>query len=115
MIPTAALSAVRAAGGTVMLLAPDAVCRLYGQPPTSGARAVVRVLGGRHVVQAAVTLARPDRLTVGGGALVDLGHAASAVLWAALAREHRRPGLTSASAATLLAVAAGRVLRDLPR
>lgn len=109
------LSAVRAAAGTAMLLAPGAVCRAYGQHPAPTAQAVVRVLGTRHVVQAAVTLARPDRLTVGGGALVDLAHAASAVLWAGLARDHRRPGLTSATAATLLAVAAGRVLRDLDR
>ena len=114
MTPTTALSAVRATGGAVMLLAPGTVCRLYGQPPTPAAQGVVRVLGARHVVQAAVTLARPDRLVVGGGALVDLAHAASAVVWAALAREHRRPGLTSAAAATVLAAAARRALPRRP-
>ena len=60
---------------------------------------VVRVLGGRHVGQAAVTTARPSRWVAWLGAGADLLHGLTALLYAASGRSRRRAGLTSAGVA----------------
>ena len=83
---------VRAAAGALMLARPDTVADAYGSPPTPVAQAVVRVLGGRHAVQAALTYAFPGPPVPALGALVDVTHALTAVAWAATAPSRRRPG-----------------------
>jgi hypothetical protein len=68
-----AFSPTRAAYGAVLLCAPGAVIsRCTGQPASTRARAVVRVLGSRHLVQAAMTVRAPSALVLRAGAQVDL-------------------------------------------
>jgi hypothetical protein len=102
---------VRAAAGALMLAGPGAVARAYGAPPTPVALAVVRVLGARHALQAALTYAFPGPPVPALGALVDLSHALTAVAWAATSPSRRRPGLTSAVMALLLAAGGGQAYR----
>jgi hypothetical protein len=65
-----------------------------------------RVLGGRLLVQGALTVVRGgDELTHGAGAGVDVLHAASMVGLAAVSRRWRRRALVSAAVATAFAVA----------
>ena len=75
-------------------------------------RSVVRVLAGRQVIQAAVTLARPSRRVVGAGAVVDALHSLSMVGLAARGPEHRRGGLTEAATAGALAAAGALMSLD---
>jgi hypothetical protein len=102
---------LRAAAGALMLARPGTVARAYGSPPTPVAQAVVRVLGGRHAVQAALTYAFPGPPVPALGALVDATHALTAVTWAATSPSRRRPGLTSAAMALLLAAGGARAYR----
>lgn len=97
--------AARAAYGIALLCAPDRALRLCtGLPPSPRACRVVRVLGARHVAQAALTTAAgPAGLAL--GALVDGAHAASMLLLAAADRQMRPAGLSDATAALLFAAA----------
>ena len=88
---------VRAAYGTVLLLAPARVLQLYGGPPDdSEAKAVARVLGARHILQAIMTKGgKFSRL----GAVVDGVHAATMFALAAASAEYGRPALIDGSVA----------------
>ncbi|MGT2462601.1 hypothetical protein [Sinomonas atrocyanea] len=101
------LETVRAAYGVTELLAPGAVERLLlGHAPDERARRVIRVLGGRHLLQALVT-ARGGRTLhrLGGG--VDVIHA---VTMAALAgADPRRRRAAAVNAAIALVFAAGEL------
>ena len=69
---------VRAAYGVVLLCAPGAAIRLCtGQPAGSRARAVTRLLGARHLVQAALTAGMPNAVMLAVGAQIDVAHSAS--------------------------------------
>jgi len=101
MVPLA-----RAAYGTALLCAPGpliGVCT--GQAPSPRARRVARVLGLRHLAQAAVTAWAPGPEVADVGAVIDLLHAASMFALAAADQSLRRAELTDALAATALAVA----------
>jgi hypothetical protein len=99
------LEVVRAAYGMCELIAPDFVSvRLLGEAPDGRARAVVRILGARHLVQAALT-AHAGRTGRRLGGSVDAVHAASMLVLAALDGSHRRSA--AANAALALAFAAG--------
>ena len=100
-----AFPAVRAAYGMALLCVPGRALRLAtGQPPSPRARQIVRVLGARHVAQAAVTAnAGSAGLTL--GAMLDGAHASSMLLLAATDRRMRSAGLSDATAALLFAVA----------
>jgi hypothetical protein len=76
-----------------------------GQPPSPRARRVARVLGLRHVAQAAVTAWAPERKVIAAGTAIDLCHAASMFAVAAARTPLRRAELTDALVATTLAVA----------
>lgn len=103
------LTDARAVWGAALLLAPRAVlavvARGRAQAPVP---AVARVLGARHLVQAAVV--RTDRPAgwVLAGAAVDAAHAASMVALAALRPDVRRPAAASALVAGSLALAGAR-------
>ncbi len=99
------LPAVRAAYGIVLLCAPGRALELVtGVPPSPRARRIVRVLGARHVVQAAMTAnAGSAGLTL--GAMVDGAHASSMLLLAGADRRMRPAGLSDATAALLFAAA----------
>lgn len=101
---------VRAAWGVGVLAFPDHGLRLLGHPRSPGARLVLRILGLRDAVQAAVELARPTVPVLATGVVVDLLHAGTGIAYATSARDRRRPGATSAGL-SVLAAAAGLVAR----
>lgn len=71
----------------------------------TGGRRVVRVLGVRQVVQAALTGRTPTRAVLWLGAEVDSAHAASMVGLAVCSRRYRRAALGDAAVAGTLAAA----------
>lgn len=95
------LEALRALYGLVELAAPDAVtAALLGRAPDHRMRVVIRILGARHVAQAALTLAAPRAMHRVGG-VVDLLHAGSMVGLAVLDPRRRRAAALNAVIATL--------------
>ncbi len=99
-----AFSLTRAAYGAVLLCAPGAVIsRCTGQPASTRTRAVVRVLGSRHLIQAAVTARAPSNLVLRAGALVDVAHAASMLALGAVGQPLRRAPLADGLVAAIFA------------
>jgi hypothetical protein len=95
----------RAGYGAAVLCAPGPVIRACtGRTPSRAARRVARVVGLRHLIQAAITIWAPAPEVVAVGVLVDLTHAASMLGFAAVNRPLARAELTDALAATVLAV-----------
>lgn len=72
-------------------------------------RSVLEVLAGRHLLQLALTLAKPTRKVVAAGATVDALHSLSMVGLASVSPRHRRGAITDAAVAGGLA-AAGALL-----
>lgn len=106
--PRLVVSLARAGYGAALLCAPGPMIGFCtGQPPSPRARRVARVLGIRHLGQAAVMAwARgPEMIAVGGA--IDLTHAASMLALAIVNRPLRRAELADALAAATLAVAGG--------
>jgi hypothetical protein len=64
---------------------------------------VVRVLGSRHLLQAAVTARAPSNLVLRAGAQVDLAHAASMLALGAVGRPLRRAPLADGLVAAIFA------------
>jgi hypothetical protein len=97
---------VRAAYGVALLCAPGTAIRLCtGQAAGSRARAVTRLLGARHLVQAALTAGMPNAVMLAVGAQIDLVHSASMLALAAADPPLRRAGLADGiTAATFAAV-----------
>jgi hypothetical protein len=92
---------VRAGWGLSMLLAPDVVVsRLGAASPDRATRAVARVLGMRHVAQAALTLAVPSQRVLRWGGYADLAHATTGLALAAADPRYRRAALIDATIAT---------------
>jgi hypothetical protein len=104
--PTA-LAAVRACYGAALLLAPGPLIRICtGCRADSRVRLTARVLGARHLVQAALTAgAGPAAGGLAASAAVDLMHAASMAGLAAASHSLRRTALTDAMLETALAAA----------
>jgi hypothetical protein len=104
---TWAASAVRAGYGAALLLAPERLLKLGTRPPIpASAVAVARVLGARHLLQSAVTVAAPTGRIVDVGAAVDALHGGSQVGLAAVSPRWRSVALADAAFAALLAAAA---------
>src|SRR5262249_16849979 len=99
------LRAARACYGGILLLAPGPAIRLCTRGPASPrAQNVTRVLGVRHLVQAALTAgAPPGPARLGLGGAVDLTHATSMVGLALVDRTVRRATLVDAAIEALLA------------
>jgi hypothetical protein len=96
----------RAGYGAALLCAPGPMIGVVtGKPPSRRARRVARVLGVRHLIQAAVTAFNPGPEVVALGVVVDLLHAASMFAFAAVVPDLRDAELVDALAATALAVA----------
>jgi hypothetical protein len=96
----------RASYGAALLCAPGPIIGVVtGQPPSPSARQVARLLGARHLTQAAVTAVNAGPEVVALGTVVDLLHAASMFAFAAVVPDLRRAELADALAATALAVA----------
>ena len=96
----------RAGYGAALLCVPGPMIGVVtGKPPSRRARQVARVLGVRHLAQAAVTALNPGPEVVAVGVVVDLLHAASMFAFAAVVPDLRDAELADALAATALAVA----------
>lgn len=98
---TAPLSlAVRIAWGTALIVAPGPVLRLMGGIDEGRVpRRLIRALGARHLLQAAVERKSGHRVRqIGVG--VDLAHATTDVLFACIDRRWTRPALTDAAITT---------------
>jgi hypothetical protein len=98
LVRTSALT--RVIWGATLLAAPHLVLRLLGGRRTRLARAVLRTLGARQVLQAMVTAARPTRVVLVGGAGLDGLHALTALALAAVDPSQVRIGVTDAGIAT---------------
>jgi hypothetical protein len=105
--PTAAgraLQLARVGYGTALVLAPGvAIFLATGRPPGRRARRVARLLGARHLVQAALTALAPLPEVFTMGALADALHAASMVVLATVDRSARKIALTDALAEAVFA------------
>ncbi len=113
--PAHVLLVLRSIWGAALLTSPRRVAdalrlQLSDTAPGGG---VIRVLGGRHVGQAAVTAARPTAPVMAVGAAVDGLHALTALGWGAADRSHRRAGLTDAGLAAGFGVAGALVARRM--
>ncbi len=103
-----AATSVPAAAGAVLLTRPRQVLRLVAPGEPEPPLAVVRVLGGRLVVQHLLVALRPTRRRLLAGAVVDALHAGSMVPTAALWPAHRRQAIASGAlgaASALVALA----------
>lgn len=99
------LETLRVLYGLLELVSPDtSSIATLGRKPDPRMRAIIRVLGARHVAQALLTIAKPSTMHRLGGT-VDLIHAASMVGLAALDRKRRSAAAVSAGAATFFGVA----------
>ncbi|MEU8264025.1 hypothetical protein AB0C02_25810 [Micromonospora sp. NPDC048999] len=88
----------RLAWGATLVVAPRRVLSRWGHP--SGlAVGTLRVLGVRHLAQAAMTLRRPVPAVLVAGAAADLLHATSALALAAVDRRQRRLALLDSAIA----------------
>jgi hypothetical protein len=92
-----ALQIVRATYGAALVLVPGPAIRLAtGRLPSRRACRVARVLGTRHLIQAALTAAAPEPAVLALGGQVDTVHTASMLLLAAVSPVGRRAALTDA-------------------
>jgi hypothetical protein len=95
------LEAARALYGAGLLLAPSqALARLARSPLDRSAVIVARVLGARHLLQAAILWARPVPQWQLSGAAVDAAHAASMLAVTRLSRRPTRRRLAARDART---------------
>ena len=111
--PGSLLQVVRAGYGGALLIVPGPVIRLAtGRPAGARARAVARVLGARHLLQAALTTAAASSAgSLGVGAVVDLAHAASMAALGLADRQVRRLTLSDALVESTFAAAGASAAR----
>lgn len=94
---------VRGTYGAVLCVAPGTLIRLAGGRPNARTCGIGRVLGARHLAQAALSAARPTPAVLVLGAEVDLLHSASMLALGILDAPRRRIGLTDAVVAAAFA------------
>ena len=101
-----ALQLIRAAYGSALILRPGPAIQLAtGRLPSRRACLVARVLGARHLAQAALTALVPQPETFAAGGGIDAVHATSMLLLAAASKPERRAALADALAETAFAAA----------
>jgi hypothetical protein len=111
-----ALQLIRIGYGMVLVLAPGPAIRLATRrPPSPRTCRVARVLGARHLIQAALTAIAPQPAAFAMGSQVDAVHAGSMLLLAADSRAARRAALTDALTEAALAAAGWAASRPLSR
>ena len=111
--PMAALIGLRVVAGAALLIAPGTVLGdLPHQEVKGAARAFARILGARHLVEAAVLMRDHTHRWVLLGAGVDAVHAATMVALAVARPDERRLALTNAVTAGALAGAGVMASRD---
>jgi hypothetical protein len=99
--PTAA---IRGAWGMLLVTAPAEVAGVLHLHRSRQVRSVLRLLGLRHLVQAAITGATSSRKVTWASVVVDASHGLSALAYGASAPHRRRAGLSLAAVATAFAV-----------
>jgi hypothetical protein len=104
-------AAATAAAGAVTLFRPHTAARLVSRAGSTPDAAVVRILGGRQLLQGTAVLIRPAPALVIGALAVDALHATSMVAAALIWPGYRRAALTSAA----VAVAGALILRGALR
>ncbi len=101
----------RAGWGAAMLIAPKVVLeRVHHIEIDTKSVFIARVLGARHLTQAALSGVNPSPEVLAMGVWVDVAHASTAVTLAVVDRTRARAGLTDAAVAGLWA---GAGYRDL--
>lgn len=101
LVPRVLFPAARACYGAALLCAPGLALGLCtGRAASQRARAVVRILGARHLAQAALTLWRPSPAVLLSGAGIDACHAASMLALAVADPQLRTAGIADCAAAT---------------
>ena len=97
---------IRGLWGAALIVVPGRILTDVHHGPAGGVDvAVARVLGVRHLAQAAFTVTSAGRELLFLGTLADLAHAASALGLAAVDPTRRRAGLTESAIAAGFAVA----------
>jgi hypothetical protein len=91
--------------GLALLAAPDRVLTACGGEDDRRARIVVRILGARHLIEAAVLVRYETAPVAFAGAAVDGIHAATALAFGAVDRERRRMALINAAMALFFTAA----------
>jgi hypothetical protein len=115
LIPRLLFPAARGCYGAALLFAPGLALGLCtGVASSPRARAVVRILGARHLAQAVLTLWQPRRKVLAAGAGIDGCHAASMLVLAAADPSLRRAGLADAVAATAFTAAGAAIAGARP-
>jgi hypothetical protein len=110
----ALLLGTRVGYGAALVVAPGASIQLAtGRSPGRRTRRVARVLGARHLVQAALSALAPQPSVLAVGAAADALHAASMLLLALADRGARRVALTDALAEVLFAAIGLSSARDI--
>ncbi len=103
--PPALLVGLHLCVGAPLLIAPGTLLgNLPNERVDRRARGLARVLGARHLAEAAILAARHTHDWIRAGAAVDATHAASMLLLAWLRPAQRELALSSAAGATLLAL-----------
>ena len=116
MMPTVnRFATLRLGYAALLLAAPDLLIQLStGYPSDRAARAVTRLLGGRHLIQGILTISTPSTPMLAFGAGADVAHALSMLALAMLNRRRGRAELTDAAVAATLATA-GAILATRAR
>jgi hypothetical protein len=108
------IGAANLALGIMLVTRPEEVASAVADDSVPDA-AVIRLLGGRYILQGSAQLARPNAAVLGTSVLVDGLHAASMFGLAAYRADYRRPALFSAAAATGAATVTALAVRHLRR
>jgi hypothetical protein len=99
-----ATAVLRAGWAGALLLVPGRLLRIPGPAPVPAAAVVVaRVLGARHLLQAAVSVAVPTGSVAGLGAVVDTVHTGTCLVLAAAWPRWRHAALLDAAVESGLA------------
>ncbi len=94
------LEVARAAWGAALLIGPGFVLEhVHGVRADSRSIAVARVLGARHVAQAALSGIRPTPAALALGVWADAAHAGTGLIFAAADRARARAALIDAAVA----------------
>ena len=97
---------LRGAWGAALLVAPDRILSaIHGFHVDTKSRVIARILGARHLTQAALSGFRPSPEVLSMGAWVDTVRALTALGLAVVDRDRARAGLTDTAIAGLWATA----------
>lgn len=105
-----ALGAATAVMGGAFLIWPHVLANRFSGGRSAPDNAIVRVLGGRQLLQGVAQVARPVPDVVLGGIVVDVIHVASMLILSVLWPNYRRSALSSAAIATVAAASGVAVL-----